>query len=215
MTGLHYQPVWRQLPYLLGGAAETVMLTVMAFAGGLALAIAIAIARREAANPLRKAAAGYVIFFTNTPQLSQIFAIFYCLPLLGLTFSPFLSVLLGMTLNAGAYMADIVGTEIASTPVLYHEAAATLGLGWRHTYRYIILPRALTRATRGLENHFLLMLLGSSMASIFGVEELTGRAYNIIALTFRSIEVISVVAVLYVVLSLVAAVVFARLWRLA
>jgi polar amino acid transport system permease protein len=64
-----------------------------------------------------------------------------------------------------------------------------------------------------LSNHFILMVLGTSMAAVFGVEELTGRAYNINAQTFRSLEIFSVTAVLYVAITLLASAVLVVLGR--
>jgi polar amino acid transport system permease protein len=213
MGPLQFRPVFARLPYLLGGAGETLALTSISFLFGLMVALALAIARTEGRRPLRTGADWFITVTTNTPQLSQIFAIFYCLPLLGLGLSPFVSVMTGMSLNAGAYMANIVGAEMRTIPAQIHEAAETLGLGLIGRYRHVIVPHALQRARLSLENHFLIMLLGSSMASIFGVEELTGRAYNVIATSFRSVEVITVTALLYILLSLLAAGAFKRLQR--
>jgi len=68
----------------------------------------------------------------------------------------------------------------------------------------VILPHIVRVLFPPLSNQYILMTLGTSMAAVFGVEELTGRAYNINSETFRSIEVFSVVAVLYVIITLVA-----------
>ena len=72
------------------------------------------------------------------------------------------------------------------------------------TVRYVILPHILRVLFPPLSNQFVLMTLGSSMAAIFGVEELTGRALNLNSTTFRSIEIFLVLAGLYVVVSLIA-----------
>lgn len=200
--GLHYQRILQALPYLLGGAGESIMLALMAFL--LALGLVLAIARMEGTGSLRLAASGFVIFFTNTPQLSQIFAVFYCLPMAGINLSPFVSVLLGMTLNASAYLSNILMAGIGQIPVMYHEAADTLGLNLRQKYMRVIVPHVLRIMYPALNNHFVIMLLGTSMASIFGVEELTGRAYYLASVTFRSFEVLSITALLYVSMSFMA-----------
>ncbi|MBV1829169.1 amino acid ABC transporter permease [Komagataeibacter sp. AV436] len=212
--GLHYQRVLQALPYLLGGAGESVMLALMAFLMALVLGLGLAIARMESSSGLRPAASGFVIFFTNTPQLSQIFAMFYCLPMAGINLSPFVSVLLGMTLNASAYLSNILVAGIGQTPRIYHEAADTLGLNLRQKYMRIIVPHVLRIMYPALNNHFVIMLLGTSMASIFGVEELTGRAYYLASVTFRSFEVLSITAVLYVAMSFLASRLLMSLRRL-
>jgi polar amino acid transport system permease protein len=73
----------------------------------------------------------------------------------------------------------------------------------------VILPHIARVLFPPLSNQYILMTLGTSMAAVFGVEELTGRAYNINSETFRSIEVFSVVAVFYVVVTLIATVLLA------
>ncbi|WP_323991839.1 amino acid ABC transporter permease [Nguyenibacter sp. L1] len=201
MTALHFQPVLQRLPFLLGGAATTVLLSVASFAAGLVLAAGLAVLRAEGRGAGRRLGMAYSTIMTNTPQLSQIFAIFYCLPLLGVMVSPFASVFIGMALNAAAYLADILAAGLGRVPPLYHDAAAALGLTRRQAYLRVLFPHALQTMAPALANHFQIMILGSSMASIFGVEDLTGRAYDVGATTFRILEVMLVAGVLYALLS--------------
>ena len=84
------------------------------------------------------------------------------------------------------------------------EAAEVLGFSRLQQIRYVILPHVARVLFPPLSNQFILMTLGTSMAAIFGVEELTGQAFNINAQTFRSIEVFSVTALIYVALTLIA-----------
>ncbi|CAP56653.1 amino acid ABC transporter permease [Gluconacetobacter diazotrophicus] len=201
MTALHFQPVLQRLPFLLGGAATTVLLSVASFGAGLLLAGGLAVLRAEGPKAGQRFSTIYSTIMTNTPQLSQIFAIFYCLALLGVMVSPFASVFIGMALNAAGYLADIVTTGLGRVPPLYHDAAASLGLTRRQAYMRVIFPHALQTMAPALANHFQIMILGSSMASIFGVEDLTGRAYDVGSTTFRILEVMLVAGVLYALLS--------------
>jgi polar amino acid transport system permease protein len=152
----------------------------------------------------RRIVGAYVVFFTNTPQLVQIFFIFFALPDAGILLSPYQAVLIGMTLNAGAYLTEIqrAGFESVRLPEL--EAAETLGFSRLQTIRHVIVPHIVRVLFPPLSNQYILMTLGTSMAAVFGVEELTGRAFNINSETFRSIEVFSVAAVLYIVITLIA-----------
>lgn len=79
--------------------------------------------------------------------------------------------------------------------------------------RYVILPHIMRVLFPPLSNQYILMTLGSSMAAIFGVEELTGRAFNVNAQTFRSIEVFTVAAGFYIALTLIASIVLALVGR--
>ncbi|AHK71482.1 ABC transporter permease [Gluconobacter oxydans] len=209
MTGLDFRPVFARLPFLLGGVGVTVLIAGLAFVFGLLLAVGLAVVRFENQGGWRRFSRSYSTALSNTPQLSQIFAVFYCLPLMGLMVSPFLSVVIGMTLNAAAYLADILGAGMARVPPVYHEVALTLGLNRRQTYLRVILPYAGRTMFPALANHFQIMILGSAMASIFGVEDLTGRAYDIGSTTFRILEVMLVTGGLYAVLSFALTGVFA------
>ena len=213
MTGLDFRPIFAHLPFLLGGVGVTILIATLAFVFGLSLAVALAVLRFENQGAWRRLSRNYSTVLTNTPQLSQIFAVFYCLPLMGLMVSPFLSVVIGMTFNAAAYLADILGAAMARVPPVYHEVALTLGLNRRQTYLRVILPYAGRTMFPALANHFQIMILGSAMASIFGVEDLTGRAYDIGSTTFRILEVMLVTGGLYALLSFALTGVFALFRR--
>ena len=95
------------------------------------------------------------------------------------------------------------------------EAAEVLGFRRMQQIQYVILPHVARVLFPPLSNQYIIMTLGTSMAAIFGVEELTGRAFNINSQTFRSIEVFSVTAALYVVITLVATVMLGLIGRFA
>jgi polar amino acid transport system permease protein len=212
---LHYNQITPYLPDLLGGALLSLELSVLAFAGGLVLGLAFAILRMEGGPILSRLVRAYVTFFTNTPQLVQIYVIFFGLPDLGILFSPFAAVLIGMTLNAAAYLTEILRAALASVHQQELDAAATLGMSRMQTLRHVILPHLFRVAMPPLSNQYILMTLGTSMAAIFGVEELTGRAFTINSTTFRSIEIFTTVAALYVVITFIATILLALVGRLA
>ena len=128
---------------------------------------------------------GYVIFFTNTPQLVQIYFLYFALPDAGILLSSYAAVLIGMTLNAGAYLTEIQRAGFESVRASEMEAAEVLGFSRLQQIRYVILPHVARVLFPPLSNQYILMTLGTSMAAIFGVEELTGRAFNINSQTFR------------------------------
>jgi polar amino acid transport system permease protein len=79
--------------------------------------------------------------------------------------------------------------------------------------RYVILPHIIRVLFPPLSNQYIMMTLGTSMAAIFGVEELTGRAFNVNATTFRSIEIFSLTALIYVAITFLATVALALAGR--
>ncbi len=210
---LQYGQVARYLPYLAEGGLVSLALACLAFAGGMVLGLLGAIGRSFGPRAVRRAVRAYVVFFTNTPQLVQIYFLFFVLPEAGILLSPFQAVLLGMTLNAGAYLTEIQRAGFDSVPRGELDAAETLGMSMLQSVRYVILPHVVRTLFAPLSNQYIIMVLGTSMAAVFGVEELTGRAFSVNAETFRSVEVFSIVGVLYVIVTLVATLALAVLGR--
>ena len=166
-------------------------------------------------SAIRRVVRTYVVFFTNTPQLVQIYFLYFALPDAGILLSSFNAVLLGMTLNAGAYLTEIQRAGFESVRRNELEAAEVLGFSRWQQIRYVILPHVARVLFPPLSNQYILMTLGTSMAAIFGVEELTGRAFNINSQTFRSVEVFTLTAALYVVVTFAATAFLAVMGRVA
>lgn len=201
---LQYGQVIGYLPDFLRGALLSLQIAALAFAIGLGLGLAGASVLHFGNRAARIAVRAYVSFFTNTPQLVQIFFIFFALPEFGLTLSPYQAVLLGMTLNAGAYLTEIQRAGFQSIQRAEIEAAETLGFSTVQLVWYVIAPHIVRALYPALSNHYIIMTLGTSMAAIFGVEELTGRALNANAISFRSIEIFSLTALIYILLTIIA-----------
>ncbi len=211
---LQFGQVTRYLPYLAEGGLISLALALLAFAGGMLLGLLGAMGRTFGPPAVRRGVQAYVVFFTNTPQLVQIYFLFFVLPEAGILLSPFQAVLLGMTLNAGAYLTEIQRAGFASVPRGELDAAETLGMSLLQSVRFVILPHVVKTLYAPLSNQYIVMVLGTSMAALFGVEELTGRAFSVNAETFRSVEVFSIVGVMYIVLTLIATLALSVVGRL-
>jgi polar amino acid transport system permease protein len=201
---LQFGPILEQWPYLLGGAWLSLQLAALVFVFGMLIGLTCASLLQYGSTPLRALVSGYVSFATNTPQLVQIFFLFFVLPGFGVTLTPFTSVLLGATFNAGAYLCEILRAGFASVRRLEIEAAETLGFSRSQIVRYVTFPHAVKATFAPLSNQFIVITLGTSMASIFGVEELTGRTNNISSQTYLAVEAFIVAAVAYVAITLLA-----------
>ena len=205
--------VAKHLPYLIGGAWVSLLLAFLAFWAGAVIRLLGAMGKTFGGRVLYRVIDVYVVFFTNTPALVQIYVIFYGLPDLGIVLSPFNSVLLGLTLNCGAYLTEIQRAGFQSVRREELEAAETLGMSLWQTVRYVIAPHIAKTLYAPLSNFYIWIVLGSSMAGIFAVEELTGRAINVSSSTFRTIEVFTYTAGIYVVLTVVASALLALIGR--
>ena len=210
-----FAEVFKELPYLLGGAAVTLQIAFISFWAGAFIGIFGAIAKVYGGRIARRIASSYVIFFTNTPALVQIFLLYYALPDAGVLLSSMASVLIGLTLNAGAYLTEILRAGVISVRRSEMEAGTALGMSRLQILRYVMLPHIAKTIYAPLSNFFVWLVLGSSLAALFGVEELTGRAINISTVNLRSIETFVVVAAIYVLLTVVASASLALVGRWA
>lgn len=201
------------IPYLLGGAWLSLQIAFLAFMGGMVIGLLCATAKTFGRGPLVRVVDGYVTFITNTPQLVQIYFIFFALPEAGLVLSPYQSLLLGMTINAGGYLTQIQRGGFLSVHRNELEAAYTVGFSMMQTVRYVILPHIAKVLFPPLSNQYILMTLGTSMGAIVGVEELTGRAFNVESETFRSIEIFTIAAIIYVGITIIATAILATIGR--
>ena len=201
---LIYSQVTEYIPYLLAGAWISLQIVIIAFSGGMFFGLILASIKTFGNMTLRRIVIFYVTFFTNTPQLVQIYFLFFALPEIGILLSPFVAVLIGMTLNAAAYMCEIQRAGFLSIRQNELDAARTMSFSIVQQVRFVILPHIMKVLFPPLSNHYILMTLGTSMAAIFGVEELTGRAFNINSETFRSVEIFSITALIYIIITFFA-----------
>jgi polar amino acid transport system permease protein len=201
------------IPYLAGGAFISLQLSVVAFTGGMVIGLFGAACLTFGGRFVAALVRAYVTFFTNTPQLVQIYFLYFALPSLGILLSPFVCVLIAMTVNAGAYLTEIQRAGFLSVRRSELDAADTLGMSRLQTLWYVIAPHVIRSLYRALSSHFVHMTLGSSMAAIFGVEELTGRAINVTSTTFRALEIFLITGGLYVVLTLIMSFLLATVGR--
>ncbi|MBM3574028.1 MAG: amino acid ABC transporter permease [Alphaproteobacteria bacterium] len=201
---LQFGQVTGYFPYLLGGAWLSMQLGALSFLIGMAIGLVNATALTFGNRLVRAPVHAFVIFFLNTPLLVQIFFIFFALPEVGIVLNPYEAVLIGMSLNAGAYLTEIQRAGFQSIRRAEIEAAEALGFNLFQLVWYVILPHISKVLFPPLSNQFIIQLMTTSIAAIFGVEELTGRTYNINAQTFRSLEIFSITAGVYVVLTMIA-----------
>ncbi len=201
---LQYAQATPYLPYLLAGAWISLQIAVLCFFAGLALALPLAAGLVSRRPILSRLSGAYVAFFTNTPGLVQIFFIYYALPDLGLVLDSYQAVVLGITLNAAGYLALILRGGFLSVERVELDAGVTLGMSQLQLLRYVIVPHMAHVLYPAIGNKFVLMVLGTAVAGVFGVEELMGRTINANAESFRSVELLSMTAAIYVALTVLA-----------
>ncbi|KQL47240.1 hypothetical protein AN963_14325 [Brevibacillus choshinensis] len=192
------------IPVLLKGAWITVTVTIISMALGLFLGMGAALAKLSNVKIVRWVATQYIDIVRGTPLLVQLFLIYYGLPQIGLTIDPFPSAVLGLGINTGAYVAEVIRSGIQAVEKGQREAAFALGLSSSQTMRLIILPQAFKIIIPPLGNQFILLIKDSSLVSTITLVELTRTAQRIISTTYKPIELYIAAAVLYYIASLLA-----------
>lgn len=209
------------LPALLTGTLVTIQLALISAVLGLVLGSLLGIARLSKNSVLRWFARAYIEFFRGTPLLVQIFMIYFGIPSvireLGLEFNfdRFVAAIVALTLNAAAYIAEIVRAGIESIDVGQTEAADSLGLDSWQRLRYIIFPQAFRRMLPPLGNQFISLIKDTTLVAVIGFEELFQRGQLIVAVNYRPFELYALVALIYLTLTLLSSQVFSYLERRA
>jgi polar amino acid transport system permease protein len=202
MIHLDFAAVLADWPLLLRGALFTLGLTAVASVLGLALGIACARARSHGAAPLRAVAGAYVELIRNTPFIVQLFFVFFGLPSIGLHLSSETAAIIAMTLNLGAYAAEIVRAGIDGTPRGQIEAARSLALSERQVFLKVILPPALGRVWPAMVSQIVIVMLGSAVCGQIAAQELSYYANLIMSRNFRYFEANFIAGAVYLALAI-------------
>lgn len=210
---LQFGQATHYLPDLLAGAIVSLQIAVLCFFGGLAIGLVNAFGLVFGGPVTSRLARAYVGFFTNTPGLVQIFFIFYALPDMGVVLSSYQAVVLGIMLNAGGYLALTLRGGFLSVRRNEVDAAVTLGMSRLQLLHYVVLPHMAQVLYPAISNKFILMVLGTAVAGVFGVEDLMGRTINATAESFRTVELLGMTASIYVGLTVLATLVLSGLGR--
>lgn len=200
---LDFSAVLERWPAFVDGAVLTLQLAFFATVLGGLLGVLAAVGRTSNSAPVAAACKAYVEAIRNTPLLVQIFLVYFGLASIGLKFSAFSVAVAALTINVGAYTAEIMRAGFEAIPRGQIEAAEGLALSRVQIYWHIILLPAVERVYPALTSQFVLLMLASSVCSQISAEELTAVANYIQSDTYRAFETYIVVAVLYLVLSFV------------
>ncbi|MFI6297388.1 amino acid ABC transporter permease [Nonomuraea sp. NPDC050790] len=210
---------------ILGGLLVTIALTVLSMGLGVVLGVTAAVMQLSDSPVLRGASALYTWFFRGTPLLVQLifwFNIGLVFPVIGIgvpfggpmlvewqahqLITPFIAALLGLTINEGAYMAEIVRAGIRSVDPGQREAAESLGMSHRKILRRVVLPQAMRVIIPPTGNQFISMLKTTSMVSVIAGAELLTVSQRIYLENFEVIALLVVASLWYLLLTSVASV---------
>jgi His/Glu/Gln/Arg/opine family amino acid ABC transporter permease subunit len=190
--------VLRNLPFLLGGLGNTVAIALITALAGTALAVPIALLRHGRVPVLSSVCAAYVGVIQGTPLLIVLLFCYVAMPaLFGYRTTGFAACTLGFTLFLAAYCAEDMRAGLLSVPAALPEAADALGLTRLQRLRLIVLPLAARAAAPPIIGQYVRMVKYTSVASVIGVPEITGRALMVNARIFQPLPILAITAAAY------------------
>ncbi len=194
--------VFAHLPEVLQGFWVSLELAFLSFVGAMVLGTLVAILRISPIAPLRAAGLVYVEFFRNIPLLSLLYVVVFGLPDIGISFSLFVSVVIGIALLSGAFVCEAVRTGINTVALGQAEAARSIGLTFTQSLSSVILPQAFRSMVQPLTNIWIGTLIGSSIAAQVGVFELTAQGQLLQNRYAGGLPLFATIAAFYVVICL-------------
>jgi len=183
--------------FLLEGAAWTMALSLIAFAGGGAAGFLVALGRIAPLRAVRAVTTLYVQIVQGTPLLVILFLVFFGLPQLGFSISPLMATSLSMTIYVSAYLGEIWRGCIQSVPQAQWEAAECLAMSRTQRMLKVILPQAVRIATPPTVGFSVQIIKNTSLASVVGFVEITRAGQLINNSIFEPFVIYMIVAALY------------------
>ena len=196
---------WNELELLVFAARWTIVLAIIAFAGGGLGGLVVALLRTSDRGAPRGAAMIFIRVFQGTPLLMQLFLAYFGMTIFGFNVNPLVAAMIALTAHASAYLGEIWRGCIEAVPRGQTEAATALSLHYFARMRYVVLPQAARIAVPPTVGFLVQLLKETSLTSIIGFVELTRQGQIITSVTFRP----------FLVYGLVAAIYFALCWPLS
>ncbi|MDP9378923.1 MAG: amino acid ABC transporter permease [Chloroflexota bacterium] len=194
------------LDILLQGLLVTLQVSVLAWLLAVAIGVVVALLRVTRSRAARFLGTAYVEFVRNVPLLVLIFFLFFALPDIGITLSGFWAGVIGLGVYTGAFIGEVLRSGILGVPRGQLEAALSSGLTYLQAMRLVILPQAIRTTIPPLGNQTINLIKNSSLTAAVSVFDILGTANLIGSRTFAFTPVYIGAAMLYLVLTIPAAI---------
>jgi polar amino acid transport system permease protein len=202
------------LPILLIGLTVTLQAAAAGFAIALVLGLVFALLRRSRIRAVAWTTACLVEFFRDTPLLVQLFFLYYVLPEYGVTLPAFLTGAIALGLQYSAYTSEVYRGGIEAIPRGQWEAAIALNMSRMQIYRDIIVPQIVPRILPALGNYLVAMIKETPVLSVVTVVEMMGLATMIGERTFEYVVPLTMVGIIFLILTLVCSAGLHKLQRI-
>lgn len=205
--------IGEHIPDLLRGLQYTILATVIGYAVALVLGLLVAITRRSAPRPIAWTVHWIMEFIRCTPLLVQLFFVFYVLPGIGISLSPLTAGIIALGVHYAAYTAEVYRSGIEGIPQGQWEASRALSLAPRRVWTAVILPQAIRRVIPALGNYLIAMFKDTPLLFAITVPEMLFEASQLGGTNFKYLEMITTVGVLFIIVSVLSAVLIRILER--
>lgn len=200
---------YNNIRFLLNGFGATILLSVIAAAMSMVIGMLVALPGMSSNRWIRLPSRIYIEFVRAIPLLPMLFWVFYGLPVvlksmgINISIDAFWGAIITLAISDSAFTAEIYRSGIQSIAKGQTEAAKTVGLNYRQTMRYVVLPQAIRRILPPLANQFIYIVKMSAFASVIGMQELTRRANELVVTEYRPLEIYTLLILEYLVLVLI------------
>jgi polar amino acid transport system permease protein len=192
------------MPRMLRGLELTVIATLLTFAIAATLGLVFALLKRSRRRIVSKPAFAGTEFVRRTPELVQLYFIFYVLPDAGITLPALTAGVLGLGIHYATYASEIYRAAIDSVPRGQWDAATALSLPRVRTWRTVVLPQAIPNVLPALGSLLILMFKQTALLAAITVQELLATGQQIGSETFNYVEPLILAGFLYLVISYTA-----------
>ena len=196
-TFLNWDVFISTYPLLLTGLRVTLLLGAVSVVAGLAGGLIIALVRLYAPRLISLGAKIYIDLFRSIPLLVLLITIYYALPFVGISLSPFMSAAAALSIVSAAYTAEIFRAGIEAIPRGQFEASLALGLSYRHMMADVILPQAIKLVIPPLTNNCVNVIKDTALASVVAMPDLLKQATQAQALEANPTPLI-IAALMYI-----------------
>ncbi|ABY45159.1 amino acid ABC transporter permease [Bacillus mycoides] len=201
---LDFSAITPSIPYILKGLEVTLKIVAASAVVGFILGTLLALCKIARIRVLNIAADIYTSIFRGTPLVLQLMIIYFGVPqMMGYEIPAFLAAVLAFSLNSGAYMSEVIRAGIQAVDKGQTEAAMALGIPYSKMMRNIIFPQALKNILPALVNEFATLTKESAVVTVIGATDLMRRAYIVGGETFKYLEPLLFVGLIYYILVII------------
>lgn len=193
------------VPSITSGLLTTATLSVVAIAFGFVVAVGLTLGRSQGPRGLVVLVQVYVSFFRGTPLLVQLLMMFYLPAAFGLDLNSWLTAVVVLGLNSAAFQSEILRAGFASIPSAQIDAAQVFGLNRRQILWHIQMPQALHLTMPSLTSESIDIIKASAVVSVLAIADLMRVGKQLVAVSYRPLEVYVAVAVAYLLLTTLVA----------